>query len=273
MSLIAALFSDQTLLTPLRAAVRDRFEVVVCADWAELVRSCGEAPVSIAVLDPGMDTTTTYESLRQLKLRFPHVALVLYVASPPARLRDVFHMGRSGADQVIVAEEDDDPRTLLALLEGTQADGVGEFVRRAIGEVKPTARDATLLAVTRVHEPLSPESLARLLGVQRKTLTRRLAAAGFPNPQRLIAWGRLIVAGRMLEDRQRSADGVAVALGFPSGSAFRNTCQRYLHATPQQIRARGGARYVVGVFLRERREDTTREREDARARECENATT
>jgi hypothetical protein len=42
----------------------------------------------------------------------------------------------------------------------------------------------------------------------------------------------------------------AMTLDFPSGSAFRNTCQRYLGATPQDVRARGGADYVVGAFLR-----------------------
>jgi hypothetical protein len=53
----------------------------------------------------------------------------------------------------------------------------------------------------------------------------------------------------MLEDAQRSADGVAAALRFPSGSAFRNTCQRYLRATPTELRARGGALWVVDQLL------------------------
>ena len=32
--------------------------------------------------------------------------------------------------------------------------------------------------------------------------------------------------------------------------AFRNTCQRYLKATPQEIRAKGGAGFVVNEFLK-----------------------
>ena len=55
----------------------------------------------------------------------------------------------------------------------------------------------------------------------------------------------------MLEDANRSADSAARALDFPSGSAFRNTCQRYLRATPQEIRARGGAAFVVEAFLKD----------------------
>ena len=75
--------------------------------------------------------------------------------------------------------------------------------------------------------------------------------AGFPSPQRLLSWGRLIVAGHLLEDRHRSADRIAVALDYSSGSALRNVCQRYLRATPSEIRARGGAAYVLRTLLQE----------------------
>jgi methylphosphotriester-DNA--protein-cysteine methyltransferase len=67
----------------------------------------------------------------------------------------------------------------------------------------------------------------------------------------LVTWGRLIVAAQMLSDRQRSADAVARALAFPSGSAFRNTCQRYLGLRPNEIRDAGGADAVVDRFLAE----------------------
>ena len=55
----------------------------------------------------------------------------------------------------------------------------------------------------------------------------------------------------MLDDLNRSADAVSAALRFPSGSAFRNTCQRYVHATPTELRQRGGAEYVVSCLLAE----------------------
>jgi AraC-like DNA-binding protein len=76
-----------------------------------------------------------------------------------------------------------------------------------------------------------------------------LSRAGFPSAQRLLTWGRLIVAAHLLEDPHRSAGRVARALEFPSGGAFRNTCQRYLRASPQQIRDRGGASFVIRSML------------------------
>jgi transcriptional regulator GlxA family with amidase domain len=97
---------------------------------------------------------------------------------------------------------------------------------------------------------LTSHRLAEILSSSRRNLVARLAQDGFPPPQKLISWGRLVVAAQMLEDANRSADGIARVLDFPSGSAFRNTCQRYLKSTPQEIRARGGAGFVVDEFLK-----------------------
>jgi len=173
------------------------------------------------------------------------------------RARDMFDAGRCGLDGLIVADLDDAPATLLMHVEKAEARSVASVLRPVIASLKPTVRDAVLAAVTRAHERLTPEAFARLLAVPRRLLTRRLTEAGFPAPHRLLTWGRLIVAAHMLEDVNRSADSVAQVLDFPSGSAFRNTCQRYLHVTPQQMRERGGATYVIDVFMREARAQAT----------------
>ncbi|HVP69762.1 MAG TPA: hypothetical protein VMS45_00480, partial [Gemmatimonadaceae bacterium] len=70
---------------------------------------------------------------------------------------------------------------------------------------------------------------------------------------------------RLLEDADRTADGVAMALDYPSGSAFRNACQRYVGAAPHQMRARGGAAYVVGELLARTRAPAAAPRDDASA--------
>ncbi|HET7585147.1 MAG TPA: AraC family transcriptional regulator [Gemmatimonadaceae bacterium] len=250
MALIATLLPTPAALARLRAALRGRYSFSACADWNDLARRCAASPVSLAVVEVRAQVAGEAERLQQFRVRYPSIPVIVYLPTRTT-LEEAFAVGRAGADAVLPEGEDEVASEVLALVERTLADGVGEFVRRAAADVKPTARDAIQLAVSRAHERLSPARLASLLGVRRKTLARRLAAAGCPNPQRLITWGRLIMAGRLLEDEQRSADAVAAALDFPSGSAFRNTCQRYLNASPRQIRARGGARFVVGALLRQ----------------------
>ncbi|HEX7939721.1 MAG TPA: helix-turn-helix domain-containing protein [Gemmatimonadaceae bacterium] len=124
-------------------------------------------------------------------------------------------------------------------------------MRRLLRGVDSVVFDAVMLAITRAHERLSPAGLAKLLGSPRRTLTMRRHTAGYPSPRRLLTWGRLIVAAQMMEDQGRSAERIAASLDFPSGSAFRNICQRYLHATPRQMRERGGAQHVIRAFFRQ----------------------
>ena len=251
MSVIATLLPQPLQVQRLRTAIRDRHELQACTDWAELVRTCDLQPVRVAVLDLYWDETPNFEGLREIKQRLPRLTLVAYVSLTLERGRDLFDAGRAGVDGLVLVGQDDAPRSLLAVIERAESRSLAGLVRRSLDGIDPVAIDAVLLAVTRAHERLSPQALARLLAQPRRAVTLRLAAEGFPAPQRLLTWGRLIVAAHMLEDRHRSADRVANTLDFPSGSAFRNTCQRYLHATPGQVRARGGAAYVVRALLRQ----------------------
>lgn len=256
--MIVTLLPQPGRLQRLRAAIRDRHSIVTCDDWGAVTRVCETEPVHLAVLDLYADGPANFERVRVLKLRFPRVALIAYVSITTDRARDMFDAGRCGLDGLAVADIDDGPAMLLMHVEKAEARSVASVLRPAIAGLKATVRDAVLASVTRAHERLTPEAFARLLAVPRRLLTRRLTEAGFPAPHRLLTWGRLIMAAHMLEDVHRSADGVAQVLDFPSGSAFRNTCQRYLHATPQQVRDRGGAAYVIEVFMREARARTIR---------------
>ena len=250
MGVIVTLLPQPGRLQRLRAAIRDRHTLVTCDDWSAVTRVCETEPVHLAVLDMYADGPANFERVRVLKLRFPRVALMAYVNITTERARDMFDAGRCGLDGLIVADLDDAPAMMLMHVEKAEARSVASVLRPAIAGLKATVRDAVLASVTRAHERLTPEAFARLLAVPRRLLTRRLTEAGFPAPHRLLTWGRLIVAAHMLEDVNRSADSIAQVLDFPSGSAFRNTCQRYLHSTPQQIRERGGASYVIDSFMK-----------------------
>lgn len=250
MSVIATLL-PRVHVQRLHAALRDRHELRECADWTSLMRTCDREPVRVAVLDLYAEGPPNFEGVRELKQRLPRLTLVAYITMTPQRGHDLFDAGRAGIDGLVLADEDDAPRPLLAVIEKSESKSLAGLIRRSLDGIDPVVVDAVLLAVTRAHERLSPTELARLLALPRRAVTHRLAAEGFPAPQRMLTWGRLIVAAHMLEDEHRSADRVAATLDFPSGSAFRNTCKRYLHATPSEIRTRGGVSYVVRSMLRQ----------------------
>ena len=251
MGVIATYLPHAPHLQRLRMALRDRHELVPCDEWAELVHTCEHRPVRVVVFDFFARGDARFEGVRQLKQRLPRTTLIAYVTFAPDRVHDLFDAGRQGVDGLIIADEDDAPRSLLAIVEQAESRSLAVLLKRSLQGVHPSVTDAVLLAVSRAHERLSPEGLARLLALPRRTVSDRLAAEGFPPPQRLLTWGRLIVAAHLLEDGYRSAGRVSLTLDFPSASAFRNTCQRYLQMTPGEVRERGGAAFVIGRFFLE----------------------
>jgi AraC-like DNA-binding protein len=248
MSLIATLLPHPLQLQRVRAAIRGQHDVVACADWPELVAVCETQPIQSVVIDLGATENARFDHIRQLRLQHPRLTLVAYVVLTIERAHDLFEAGRYGFDGLVIAGRDDAPKPFLAELAQAESRGLASMVRRMLGDVSPQARDAVLISVARAHEPLSAQQLATLIGVRGRRLSKVLSDAGLPRPHRLITFGRLLLAAHMLEDPGRRADGVAAALAFPSGGAFRNACQRYVHAAPHQIRERGGAAYVLEVL-------------------------
>lgn len=249
MGVIATLLPNGEHLQRVRTAIRDRHEILVCDDWASLAKTCERQPVRLVLIDIFAGDQPNFDRVRQLKRRLPRLTLIAYVTFSADRAYDLFDAGRQGMDGLVLAGQNDAPRALLALVEQAESRSLGTIVRQAVAGLDSVAVDALLVSVTRAHERLSPDGLARLMALPRRTVSAHLLRAGFPSAQRLLTWGRLIVAAHMLEEPHRSAQRVASALDFPSGSAFRNTCQRYLHAAPQEIRARGGASYVIRTML------------------------
>jgi AraC-like DNA-binding protein len=248
MSIIAALLPNQDRLRRLQTAIRGRHQIAPCSDWGALHRMCETQPVAMAVFDLFATGEMGLEPVRQLRRLFPRLITVAYVSIAN---NDVFDAGRAGIDGMVLADRDDSPERFAALLEQAEARSVASKLKVLFAGLHPLVRDAVLISVTRAHERLTPEVLARSLSLGRRALVRRLSDAGFPPPRRLITWGRLIVAAQLLEDPLRSADAVSLALDFPSGSAFRNTCQRYLKCTPSQLRQRGGAEYVIAGLMQD----------------------
>ena len=251
MGIIATLLPNPLQVQRLRTALRDRHHIRECHDWTSLAGLCDGEPVRIAVIDLFKDDRSNFEGVRLLKQRFPRLTLVAYVTMRGDRAHDLFDAGRAGVDGLVLVGEDDGPRPLLALIEQSESKSLAGMVRRSLDGIDPAVSDALLLAISRAHERLTPLDLSRLLALPRRAVLQRLSAAGFPPPQRLLTWGRLILAAHLLEDRHRSADRVALTLDFPSGSAFRNTCQRYLGATPGEVRGGGGATFVLRALMAE----------------------
>ncbi len=251
MAAIATMLPDARALQRVNAAVREEHRLVHCRTWDELEVACRDEEVSLAVIDLFADGQARFDMVRRLKLRAERLTLVAYVNLSTDRARDLFDAGRAGFDGLLILGQDDTPAAFRAVLERAGARGAATLLRPHLVEVETLVRDAVMVAVTRAHLRLTSHRLAEICGAPKRSLLAALERNGFPPPQKLLAWGRLIVAAQMLEDPEKAADAVARQLDFPSGSAFRNTCQRYLGATPHEIREKGGASWAASRFLDE----------------------
>lgn len=250
MGVIATLLPLDRCLQRVQSAVRGQHTLTPCRGWDDLFAACAREPVHLAVIDLFADGAAGFERIRQLRARFPRLTLIAYVTATPQRARDLFDAGRAGLDGLLLTDLDDSPQAVRSVVEQAEARGVAALLRHRLADMDPVARDAILVVITRAHLRLTSHRLAETLSVSKAVLLDKLRDERLPAPQKLIGWGRLIVAGQMLDDPKRSADGIARALDFPSGSAFRNMCQRYVGATPLEIREQGGARFVAIQFLK-----------------------
>jgi AraC-like DNA-binding protein len=123
---------------------------------------------------------------------------------------------------------------------------------RVIEAIRPHVRADTAAFVryclTHAGDSPSIQHAARVLGMDRKTLRNRLVQQQLPPPREVLAWCRLLVAARMLEDPGRSVEQVGLALGCGSATALRNLFLRHTGSRPKAIRKLGGMRYVLGLL-------------------------
>ncbi|MEO6865884.1 MAG: helix-turn-helix domain-containing protein [Gemmatimonadaceae bacterium] len=249
MSVILTLISNPGRLARLRSATRDSHTVIACDDWEQIFSTCDGQVVHAAVLDLEIASTPSFDSIRRFKRLNPGIALIAYTTYSPEKVHHIFDAGRYGFEALVIADMDDGPSAFARAIEKASARGVAGMVKGGLAPaVDRLATDALLTAITRAHERLTPASLARELGVGGRRLSRALSTSGYPSAHKLIMWARLIVAAALMDGTRHSADRIALTLSFPSGSAFRNNCRRYLAAKPSEIRARGGAALVFGLL-------------------------
>lgn len=249
MSVIASLIGHPGRLARLRSAARDSHTVIACDCWEHIFTTCHSRLVHAVVLDLETAATPNFDSIRRFKRMNPAIVLIGYTTYGPDRVHHIFDAGRYGFEALVIADLDDGPSAFSRAIERATARGVAAMVKHGLEPAAdPSAADAFLTAITRAHERLTPTLLASELGVGARRLSRALAASGYPPAHKLIMWGRLIVAASLMDGTRHSSDRIALTLSFPSGSAFRNNCRRYLGATPSEIRAGGGAALVFSLF-------------------------
>lgn len=219
--------------------------------WAELA-AWAAAPGAgrLAFVDPYHGGASAATEIRRLRERSPAlevVALADFTRRPAA---DAFTLATLGVREIVCTREPDAVAHVSAALGAHLNRGALEETVEALGATVPAAVHRWLAPVLlSARGAGSVAELARAVRCSPRTLRRTVRGAGLPSPEELLAWRRLLHAGRLLDDG-RSADSVARALDWSSGSALRKCLKRLTGLRPGELRRQGGFGALAALFLR-----------------------
>jgi AraC-like DNA-binding protein len=178
------------------------------------------------------------------------VPVIAYIGYPETPPNDIVDIVRAGASDLVRAGFDDTGVAFRAALRTAAIRAAASVIKREVEHTVPSAVWPVMAyALDHADRDLTVSDLARSLGVHRRTLARRLRAAGVPGPRSLVRWCRLILAAWMLEETTRTVESVALALDFASAGALRNALRRYASLSVRDVRSREGFRRVAEAFV------------------------
>lgn len=250
---VAALVWEPTARARLQEALRGHAALRFCERQEELVALAANDLASVIVLDiRDRDNVSTLAIVRRIRDGYPSVPVVLYCALGPASSHDVLEFARAGVNDLVFRDVDDLRQPLRSAISAAQDHCSAKAI---LQELEPTIPPSVVpimrYCLENARRGLTVAQVAEAMAVHRKTLVDRLSAVGFPSPSAMIAWCRLMVAARLLEDPARSIEQVALVLDFPSGTSMRNMVKRYTGLRPAEVRENGGMRCVLHAFKRQ----------------------
>ncbi|HEY0020419.1 MAG TPA: helix-turn-helix domain-containing protein [Longimicrobium sp.] len=237
----------------LREACDDPARVWPMADWEALERAMDRVPpTAIAIVDPfDAEGGPPSPRLEALLAGMPSATVVAAFTVTAQTARHVDTLARWGVADVIDVGREDTPVALRQRLRKVQGRLAARLLERALPRSTPT-RTRSLLAVAADTAATGGGStdLAAALGVTERTVLRWCIRADLPQPRRLLAWLRVLLAADMLDDPGRTLAAVAAACGYSSDTALRNTLRTFLAASPTELRGQA-FQTASGAFARE----------------------
>ena len=245
---IVALESNRQRRARLLDAVHGRGEIRFTDTPRELMGLLREASytIDIVVLQCiDVDLTDIARAVREIASSRPETALIAYCRPGSQFSIDIGSLARAGVHTFIFSGIDDSGIALRNVFDIARRQTAGEFVASQLLPLIPASLHAIveiLLAWPEVVNSLS--TLAKTLGVHRRTISNWCSVEGFLAPHEFIVWVRLALVAQLLSTTGCTVESIANDLGFASGTALRNMMKRYVGIPATEVRNRGGIAHV-----------------------------
>lgn len=253
MGLIIGLVCDREARARLRHALSEPTRLEFCSRRAEFVEAVLRGPVRVLVTELWDSTGEPMTAVvRRLRTGFPATPILAYCWLSCSTAHEILEMARAGISGIIFRGYDDVGSALRSALARAEDLSVAEAVSRAITPlISPEGRTIVEYCIEHARAAPAVSEVAAAIGVHRKTLVNWMASAGLPAPSAVIAWCRLLLAARLLEEPARSVECVALDLDFGSATELRNMLRRYTGLRPTEVRQRGGFGFLLKLFTQQ----------------------
>jgi AraC-like DNA-binding protein len=253
---LLVMHSDAGFRERVRQACGDEYEFQAVGDWDALTDTVRVSPpASLVLVDPYTPESSRSASelspvLRTLLADYPSMAVIAALDVRPERFDDLRTLGRWGVVQVISLHHDDTPFSIAKRLRAAR----GRPLRALLEEVLPPETSGRARAILEAATDVvivgeHGRDLAGSLHLSRRTLLRWCERAGLPAPRRLLAWMRVLLACELLDDPGRTVLSVAHTCGYSSDSGLRRITQKFLGASPTDLRAEGAFPRAAEAFM------------------------
>ncbi|MBV9772311.1 MAG: AraC family transcriptional regulator [Gemmatimonadetes bacterium] len=249
--------ADPEFQQTVRSALQRGFSCWTLADWRSLRETARDAaPTAVAIVDPcaeSRDGNPCLE-LKTFLAEFSWLPVIAAVGGTPAQLDHLLTLGRWGVSEVIVRGMEDTPAGIRRAVRFAQ----GKVLQAVLEEILPAylsgrVRRILFAAAEAIGSGGHAPDLAASLGVTETTVMRRCERLRLPPPRRVLAWVRVILAARLLDQPGRTSQSVASACGYATEAGLRRVLQNFLGMGVTELRSRGALDTAARAFLHELR--------------------
>ncbi len=184
---------------------------------------------TVVVIDPYGGCEEPHAEFWHLLRRFPSVTFLAAFDLRPERVPHLAAMLSAGVSETLNLQRD---RTPAIAAERVRSAFARPFKRRlddALSRfVSTDARTLITAAAEVAAAGGGAPALSEKLGVAPKTLLGWCGRSGLPQPRRLLAWMRILLAAQLLEDPGRTVASAALACGYTTDRTLRRVVQRFI---------------------------------------------
>lgn len=239
------------------AELRDHFHLRALDGWDDALHAVRAAPASaVFLVDPyEAGSGALAPGLRTLLAAHPSATVVTAISLGPDSGNTVRTLLGWGVADVVALGVEDTPDAMRARMLGAHARRLKRMLEPALAPLLTVGGHTLLLAAAEAAaDGGGSGELARVLRASPRTVAAACRREKLPNPRRLLAWVRLLLAAALLDEGGRTVAGVARACGYTTDGALRRALRTFPGRGAAALRREGAFAAASRVFAAELRE-------------------